>query len=154
MIFIILSILFNLIMYYFFYIMYGFIITNAIMVIIKTIDFKYRNVLYINLKKFNYINNQLVYLEKLDYKIKFKFMTYLFSCIQEYIIPSVNNIIQPVNNIIPPVNNIIQPVNNIIPPVNNIEEITKENVDNYISTVFNNKQDENNFLSGLEKNLL
>ena len=103
------------------------------MVIIKTIDFKYRNVLYINLKKYNYINNKLIYLEKLDYEFKLQFMAYLFSYIQAH-------------------------VNNILPQVNNIQEITKEitkeNVDNYISTVFNNKQDENNFLSGLEKNLL
>tara|TARA_B110000902_G_C14057124_1_gene494021 strand:+ start:243 stop:605 length:363 start_codon:yes stop_codon:yes gene_type:complete len=120
--------------------MYGFIITNAIMVIIKTIDFKYRNVLYINLKKYNYINNKLIYLEKLDYEFKLQFMAYLFSYIQAH------------------VNNILPQVNNILPQVNNIQEITKEitkeNVDNYISTVFNNKQDENNFLSGLEKNLL
>ena len=48
--------------------MYGFIITNAIMVIIKTIDYKYRNILYIKMKNNSFINYKLTYLEKKDHE--------------------------------------------------------------------------------------
>ena len=63
MIFIILSIFLNLLIYYFLFSMYGFIVSNAIMVIIKTVDYKYRNILYVKMKNNNFINNQLTYLE-------------------------------------------------------------------------------------------
>lgn len=127
MIFIIFSILLNFFLYYLFYIYYGFIITNAIMVILKTIDFKYRNILYIKLKNNKYINEKLLYLEKIDHEMKLKFMTFLFSYLQQ----------------------------NIIPIITNIEETSKEEPKKiYSSDVFKNENDEVNFLNKLEKNLL
>jgi len=127
MIFILLSIFLNLLVYYFIYNLWGFIITNAIMVIIKTIDYKYRNILYIKMKNNSFFNNKLIYLEEKDHEIKMKLMTYLFSYLQR----------------------------NIIPLVSNMEKVRKEEViEDYVSTVFKNKNDEVNFLNGLEKNLL
>ena len=127
MIFILLSIFLNLLVYYFIYNLWGFIITNAIMVIIKTIDYKYRNILYIKMKNNSFFNNKLIYLEEKDHEIKMKLMTYLFSYLQR----------------------------NIIPLVSNMEKVRKEEIiEDYVSTVFKNKNDEVNFLNGLEKNLL
>lgn len=97
------------------------------MVIIKTIDYKYRNILYIKMKNNSFFNNKLIYLEEKDHEIKMKLMTYLFSYLQR----------------------------NIIPLVSNMEKVRKEEViEDYVSTVFKNKNDEVNFLNGLEKNLL
>ena len=127
MIFILLSIFLNLLVYYFIYNVWGFIITNAIMVIIKTIDYKYRHILYIKMKNNSFFNNKLIYLEEKDHEIKMKLMTYLFSYLQR----------------------------NIIPLVSNMEKVRKEEIiEEYVSTVFKNKNDEVNFLNGLEKNLL
>lgn len=127
MIFILISIFLNLLVYYLIYNMYGFIITNAIMVIIKTIDYKYRNILYIKMKNNSFVNHKLTYLEKKDHEIKMKLMACLFSYLQR----------------------------NIMPLVSNMEEVRKEEIiEDYVSTVFKNKNDEVNFLNGLEENLL
>lgn len=126
MIFILLSIFLNLLVYYFIYNIYGFIITNAIMVIIKTIDYKYRNIFYIKIKNYTFIKNKLTYLEEKDYEMKMKLMAYLFSYFQRN-----------------------------IPLVSNIKEVKKVVIiEDYISTVFKNKEEEISFLDGLQKNLL
>ena len=97
------------------------------MVIIKTIDYKYRNILYVKMKNNNFINNQLTYLESKDHEMKMKFMAYLFSYLQK----------------------------NIMPVISNIEEVSREEtIDEYVSSVFKNKQEEVDFLNGLEENLL
>lgn len=97
------------------------------MVIIKTIDYKYRNILYIKMKNNSFVNHKLTYLEKKDHEIKMKLMACLFSYLQR----------------------------NIMPLVSNMEEVRKEEIiEDYVSTIFKNKNEEVNFLNGLEENLL
>ena len=132
MIFIIFGLLFYIFLYYSLYCNYGFMISNTIMILLKTCVYFLGEPTMNQMKKIPLVKNKLHQLDEYDSKLKMKFITYSFSIIQKHILPI-----------------ILQIENNKQPVLSQVNEDTF--YEKYNSNVFDSKTEELDFLDNLEK---
>ena len=125
MIFIIFTLLFNLLTYCVIYNYFGFLIANAMLVVIKCYESNIKNNIYQKAKKISYLNKPLDKLEKYNYQLQIKLFGLLINFLQKNVIPIISNMEQSKN----------------IPEVIQVP---------YSSKVFSSKEDEVAFLTKLE----
>ena len=94
MIFILFTLLFNILTYYIIYSNFGFLIANAIIVIAKCYESNLKNNIYQKAKEVSGLNKPLVRLEKYNYQLQLKLFGFLISFLQKNVLPIISNIEQ------------------------------------------------------------